>query len=140
MVDLCSQSCFVLSPLPEDQKSLFRAIPKSQKHLLERGVGPQDAGQPVRGSFTCNFLVLFLRQKRNTLSGSRGEADFIKGGVFLRIHGSNFRRGFLPAVWSHPLSDGRPQLASCFSLTNGNFTVLRRASIQSRDRCRCQPS
>lgn len=34
------------------------------------------------------------------------------------------RWGFLPAVYSHPLSDGRPQLASCFSLTNGNFTVL----------------
>lgn len=34
------------------------------------------------------------------------------------------RWGFLPAVYSHTLSDGRPQLASCFSLTNGNFTVL----------------
>lgn len=34
------------------------------------------------------------------------------------------RWGFLPAVSSHLLGDGRPQLASCFSLTNGNFTVL----------------
>lgn len=37
--------------------------------------------------------------------------------------------GFLPAVSSHPLSDGRPQLASCFSLTNGNFTVLHQSVV-----------
>lgn len=36
---------------------------------------------------------------------------------------------FLPAVSSHPLSDGRPQLASCFSLTNGNFTVLHQSVV-----------
>lgn len=40
-----------------------------------------------------------------------------------------WRRGFLPAVSSHPLSDGRPQLASCFSLTNGNFTVLHQSVV-----------
>lgn len=39
------------------------------------------------------------------------------------------RRGFLPAVSSHPLNDGRPQLASCFSLTNGNFTVLHQSVV-----------
>lgn len=38
-------------------------------------------------------------------------------------------RGFLPAVSSHPLSDGRPQLASCFSLTNGNFTVFHQSVV-----------
>lgn len=50
---------------------------------------------------------------------------------FLRVHSSTFRCsvGFLPAVSPHPLSDRRPQLASCFSLTNGNFTVLHQSDV-----------
>lgn len=53
---------------------------------------------------------------------------------YLRVRSATFfsllcRRGFLPAVSSRPLSDGRPQLASCFSLTNGNFTVLHQSAV-----------
>ncbi|MEQ2211593.1 hypothetical protein XENOCAPTIV_008570 [Xenoophorus captivus] len=40
-----------------------------------------------------------------------------------------FSWGFLPAVSSHPRSNGRPQLASCFSLTNCNFTVVHQSAI-----------
>lgn len=145
---------FMLSPLLEDQKKkkkqtqLVVSSSKSQKPLLEytaltpwhraavlwwwkplwREKKRKIESKHLHKLFMITLIHVWYWREEGLCLGQKAkpmETDSQEFASSPQLNISLLHRwGFLPAVYSHPLSDGRPQLASCFSLTNGNFTVL----------------